>query len=925
MDFPTIVIGALTGLAYAILAAGLVLLYRATRVINFAYGELGAFGAAVLAKLVLDVDWNFFLALALVIVIAAGIGAVLELTIIRRLFEAPRLILLVATIGMSQVLFFAQAVLPGIDNISRYPSPLDVSLRIGSLTLRSEHFMVLAIVPVFIVVLTLFLNRTRHGVVIRAAAENADAARLAGISVRRVSTTVWVLSGVMATVTAVLVNPLRGVIPGSDFSAALGPGLMLRALTAALIGGMSSIPLALVGGVGIGIVEALLFLNVGDPGVADLALFLAVLVFVLVRRQQLGLTGETGLSLAGRVRQVPDRLREVWWVRHLPKLGGTAAVIVAVLLSVAFTDSARLFLFTRVALYAIVALSLTVLTGWAGQLSLGQYAFVGLGSFATAALQLRGMPFGIAVFFGVVAGVSVALLIGAPALRISGLFLAVTTLGFAVMGRTWLFTRPALLGDNTAANVDRGVLWFLDLRAPRTYYLVCLAVLVLVVLAVSRLRHSGVGRSMIAVRDNEQGAAAFTVSPAMTKLAAFAVAGGLAALAGGLLAGARVQFAALNFGPEESLRVVSMAIIGGLGSIAGSVLGAVYVLGLPALIQDSPEVRLLTSGVGLLILLLYFPGGLAQLLYRARDALLDLAARRVPWSPPPQQRATAATIGADEPADTPDVVLRATDVTVRFGGRTALESVTFELPAAKIVGLIGANGAGKSTLVGAMAGSVRIGEGRIELLGSDVTDRPAHERARMGLGRVFQDARLFGDLTVRESVKLALEARERSELVPSMLGLPPALRAERRKAREAAELVAFLGLGRYADAFVSDLSTGTRRITELACLAALRPRVILLDEPTAGVAQREAEAFGPLIESIATELDASLVLIEHDIPLVMSISDRVYCLEAGSVISQGTPQKVRNDPRVIVAYLGTDERAIRRSDARGRRRTPAKV
>jgi ABC-type branched-subunit amino acid transport system ATPase component len=431
---------------------------------------------------------------------------------------------------------------------------------------------------------------------------------------------------------------------------------------------------------------------------------------------------------------------------------------------------------------------------------------------------------------------------------------------------------------------------------------------------------------MIAVRDNEQGAAAFTVSPAVTKLAAFAVAGGLAALAGGLLAGARVQFAALNFGPEESLRIVSMAIIGGLGSIAGSVLGAVYVLGLPALIQDSPEVRLLTSGVGLLILLLYFPGGLAQLLYRARDALVDLAARRVvPSSPPPQQRATAATIGTDEPAGTPDVVLRASGVTVRFGGRTALESVTFELPAAKIVGLIGANGAGKSTLVGAMAGSVRIDEGRIELLGSDVTDHPAHERARMGLGRVFQDARLFGDLTVRESVKLALEARERSELVPSMLGLPPARRAERRKAREAAELVAFLGLGRYADAFVSDLSTGTRRITELACLAALRPRVILLDEPTAGVAQREAEAFGPLIESIATELDASLVLIEHDIPLVMSISDRVYCLEAGSVISQGTPQKVRNDPRVIVAYLGTDERAIRRSDARRRRRSTAKV
>jgi ABC-type branched-subunit amino acid transport system ATPase component len=238
------------------------------------------------------------------------------------------------------------------------------------------------------------------------------------------------------------------------------------------------------------------------------------------------------------------------------------------------------------------------------------------------------------------------------------------------------------------------------------------------------------------------------------------------------------------------------------------------------------------------------------------------------------------------------------------------------------VGLIGSNGAGKSTLVAAIAGSVRIDGGRIELIGEDVTDLPAHVRARMGLGRVFQDARLFGDLTVRESVMLALEARERSELVPSMLGLPPSLRAERRKEVEAAELISFLGLERYADFFVSDLSTGTRRITELACLGALRPRMILLDEPTAGVAQREAEAFGPLIVSIASELGATLVLIEHDIPLVMSISDRVYCLEAGAVISEGKPDIVRKDPRVIAAYLGTDERAIRRSDAaRKRRRT----
>jgi ABC-type branched-subunit amino acid transport system ATPase component len=192
---------------------------------------------------------------------------------------------------------------------------------------------------------------------------------------------------------------------------------------------------------------------------------------------------------------------------------------------------------------------------------------------------------------------------------------------------------------------------------------------------------------------------------------------------------------------------------------------------------------------------------------------------------------------------------------------------------------------------------------------------PAYQRAQHGVGRVFQDARLFGDLTVRETVKVALEAHGRSELVPSMLGLPPSRRAERQKCMDAADCIDFLGLGRYADAFVGTLSTGTRRIVELACLLAQDASLLLLDEPTAGVAQKETEAFGPLIKRIQHELGATIVLIEHDIPLVMSISDRVYCLAAGRCIAEGLPDDVRYDAAVVAAYLGTDERAIQRSGA----------
>ena len=906
-----VVIGLLTGLAYAILAAGLVLVYRATRVINFAHGEIGAFGAALLAKLVLDWGWNFWLAFVAMLAVGGVIGATVELTVIRRLFRAPRLILLVATIGVAQLLFYAQAVLPGIERVAPYPTGLQRSMTLGSLRLNGEHFMVLAIVPAVIAGLAILLNRTPHGIAIRASAENADAARLAGISVKRISTLVWVLSGVLATATAILINPIRGTLVG-HLTVALGPGLLMRALAAAMVGRMTSLPWTLAGGVAIGVVEAVTLANVSQPGTADALIFVIVLVLVLWRGRAVTGGDESGTwSLTPRARPIPERLLAVAWVRRLPQLAAGLGLVVAIALPYVFPGAGDLFLLTRMLAYALVALSVTVLTGWAGQLSLGQFAFVGLGAMTTVALHARGMPFAIAVFYATVGGVLAALAVGAPALRIRGLFLAVTTLAFAVAARGWILPHDAFTDGRTVSFLPRGEWWIVDLRSHRTYYFVSLVVLVACIAMTSRLRRSGVGRAIIAVRENDRSAAAFTVSPSVAKLTAFAVSGGLAALAGALLAGAQVQVSPAAFNPDESLRAVAMAIIGGLGSVTGAVLGAVYVIGLPALIQDSPSVRLATSGVGLLVLLMYLPGGLVQLVYLARDALLG---RVAPVGDEPGIPPTATPRSRRLDVEGGGCDLRVEDVTVRFGGLTALDRVSLAAHDGEIVGLIGSNGAGKSTLLDVVSGFITPVAGTVEVGGVDVTALAPHERARVGLGRVFQDARLFGDLTVRESIMVSLEAAERSELVPSMLSLPPARRAERAKAAHAGEIISFLGLGRYADTCVSELSTGTRRVGELACLLALEARLLLLDEPTAGVAQRETEAFGPLIRRIKEELGATVVLIEHDMPLVLSLSDRVYCLAAGTVIAEGTPGAVRDDPKVVAAYLGTDERAIARSD-----------
>ena len=751
------------------------------------------------------------------------------------------------------------------------------------------------------------------------------------------STIVWTIAGAFAAATAILTAPLQGIQAATvdDTGNLLVEELLLKVLVVSLLARMRSLPGVIWAGLGVGVVENIVRANVEstNQSIVNVWFFVTVLVVVLwfVRSGR-----QDGWSLSPTVRPIPERLRQIWWVRNLNGFGfallfGTLAIIPLLV-----TTSAGILVWTNILLFAMVALSLTVLTGWAGQLSLGQFAFVGLGALSTLAFT-RGhdipipfdlfdasveLPWGIAVILATTVGVVAALLVGLPALRVRGLFLAVTTLAFAVAAGTWVFTQDFFTGGTTAPR-PAAAPSFLGMdfgESRRSLYLLCLVALMGTSWMAAKIRSSGIGRTLIAVRDNEEMAAASTVSPARAKLSAFAVAGGISALAGSLFVVVQPSLTpGIDFAPAESIRVMVIAIIGGLGSIAGPVLGSLWVLGIREVTPDGLRnlQQLLTSNIGLLILLMYFPGGLLQIVYNVRDMLLTVADRRyhpdeervsapAPRKPVPIRDRSAEALRPDGPA----LVVRG--VTVRFGGNVAVSDVDFDVRPGELVGLIGTNGAGKSTLLNAVSGFVP-SEGSVEVLGVDVSDLSAAARHRLGLGRGFQAARLYPDLTVREALMVALEARQPSRLVASMLGVPPSPGHERTKRREADEIVDYLGLGRYADQAIGTLSTGTRRIVELGSLLAVDARVLLLDEPTGGVAQRETEAFGPLIKQIQAELDASVVVIEHDMPLVMSISDRVYCLESGPVIAEGTPAGVRNDPLVIASYLGTDERAIQRS------------
>ncbi len=919
--------GIVTGLVIGLLAMGIVLVYRSTRVINFAVGNLGLPGAALLALMLLNYGFPYWVGLPLVLLLGAAIGGVVELTVVRRLFDAPRVILLVATVGVAQLMRAVIAAYPDADAAGeRFPVPIGSAWEdVLGLRITGPQLTIILVVPAVAAGLGLGLNRTAFGKAVAASADNPDLARLSGVDPRTVSTFVWVVAGLLSTLSIVLLSGQGGSVTGLE---SLGPLTLGRALVAAVIAGMWSFPRAVVAGVGIGVAEALLrFNSLSEPGLTDFVLLVAVLVAVYLQsrsRQE----GEA-FAFTPKTTAVPERLRHLWWVRNLPRGVLAAGLATAIVLPLIVSLSARHFLYASIICFAICAASVTVITGWAGQLSLSQMTFAGLGALTAAALdrgieldvgwrstrlvdfEAGGLPFFVAIALATLVGAGLAALIGLGALRVRGLLLAVSTFVLALAAQQYLYHRPFFTaGAPGSVPFRRGTLFGLDLSSQRRYYYVCLGALVVTLAVLARLRASGVGRSTVAVRDNPEGAAAYTVSPTRVKLSAFALAGGIAALGGALLGGLvqNVPVSDRFFQVEDSLNVVAMVVIGGLGTLIGPVLGALWVIGLPAFFPDNELVPLFTSSLGLLAVIMYLPGGFAELGYRARDRLLAWAERRLdPAVPSPPTAPISAVVGRRPDRTQPDLVMAARDVTVRFGGNLAVSGASIRLRRDEIVGLIGTNGAGKSTLMNAIGGFVR-SDGQIELLGTDVSRTSAAARARHGLGRTFQAATLFPELTVRETVQVALEARGRTSFAATTLALPRATALERRRRAEASELVDFLGLGRHADRYISELSTGTRRIVSLAGLLALDARVLCLDEPTAGLAQRETEAFAPLIVSIREHLGAAVVVIEHDTTLIMGISDRMYCLESGRVIAEGDPDTVRNDPGVIAHYLGTDDR-----------------
>jgi ABC-type branched-subunit amino acid transport system ATPase component/ABC-type branched-subunit amino acid transport system permease subunit len=923
-----IILGAVTGLTYGLLAVGLSLIYKATRVLNFAHGALGALPGVLVPVLVLKQGWSYWIALPLALVVGVAGGALLEVAVIRRLRTAPRLIVMVATIAAAQILGVGVAVLPKGDEFLRnaYPTPFHGEITIGALHLGPGELMILAVAPVLALGLTLFLNFTRIGLGARASAENLDAALMTGIPVKQVSLVVWAVAGLFAAASAILVGATQ---PLSAQGAGLGASLLVRGLAGAMVGGLESLPLVFAGGVGIGVIELLVQWNYPSAGLLNPLLFGLILASLLLHRG-LGAAARGGStsswSLAGDVRPLPEALAAHPRVRRARRIGMTILIAGTALAANIFSPSQRVLL-SSVLLVAMMGLSLVVLTGYAGQISLGQYAFVALGALIGGRMAQLGFPPLSALLYAVAGAGVAAAAVGIPALRVRGLFLAVTTLAFALAAEGWLFKQDWLSGGSTSfsAVIPRPSLLGVDFGSEVRYSWLCLGLLVVTSAMVFRLRRTGIGRAMIAVRDNEPAAATLSLSPRRVKIVAFVLSGLIAGLAGYFYGGLLVNFGAALSGTQRSITLVVMVILGGVTSVTGAILGALWVQGIPY--AFGTNAGLLSSALGVLVVLLVWPGGLASIAFRLRDRLVTMLTGQQVGAGRQSDQLLGRTRLEARPRppvelDAPPA-LAASDILVRFGGNVALDHVSVHVQPGEILGLLGPNGAGKTTLFDVLSGQVRPTAGRVELFGEDITRLRPEERALLGLGRTFQQARLFDDLTVYESVQIGLERRDPSEVVPSVLALPPSWRAEKRKRQQAKEIVNLLGLGQFEGRRIIELSTGTRRLAELACVVAIGAEVILLDEPTAGIAQAEVEKFSPVIREIQQHLAATVVIVEHDVPLMMSLTERLYVLAAGQIIAEGPPEVIRNDQAVIEAYMGSDERMVNRSGARGAPRAAA--
>jgi ABC-type branched-subunit amino acid transport system ATPase component/ABC-type branched-subunit amino acid transport system permease subunit len=931
------VLGLGTGAVYALLGLGLVVEYRSSGVVNFAHGAIAMFVAFAYAELresgelllpvvgipsriaLSDNGLDFWTAFGISLIYAAVLGLAAYGLVFRALRRSPALGKVVASVGLMLLLQSVAVIEFGSSSVFVGPIlPNDPVDFLGS-TVAADRVLLAGLSLLLATVLVLLYRFTTFGRVTRAAAETEQGARLLGFSVDRIGALNWVLATVLAGVAGVLILPITSLNPG------LYTLFIVPALAAALIGRFRNFGVTAIAGLAVGMLQSMVSqfqTDLGwlpDQGVQEAIPLVVILVTIVALGRRLPTRNEGDEGLPPRV-GLPRR----------PWVTACAGVAASIAILPMLSSTYRLAFITS-GLAAFLLLSLVVLTGYAGQISLAQAAFAAMGGVFVSKLAVDlsiGFPW--SWILGALAAVPIGLIIGLPALRIRGTNLAIVTLAAAVTLDALVLRVPEFSGGTAGSEVPPPELFGISLdieRAQRSVFpsevfgVFVVIVLALLCVAIANLRGSAAGRRLLALRTNERAAVSLGINVAGGKLYAFALSAFIAGLAGGLLGYRFGVISAEAFGPFVSVNLIAIAFIGGIGRISGAIVaGLLVAVGgvgnvlLGDLIADFRAYTNLVAGVGLLLVSIFNANGISYRMELDARRLGRAFIRRVaPGRAPASVNTRNAELGVPDADNANSEVARTTErlhaehgpprlqvsgLSVAFGGVVAVNDVSISVPRGSIVGLIGPNGAGKTTFVDAVTGFVQCRAGRISLEGDDITSLRPHHRVRRGIVRTFQTMELFEDLTAEENLSVAASPAARWGDARELVAPRPIARDDVR------EVLRLLDIEDVIDSMPTDLPHGRRRLVGVARAVMARPRLLLLDEPAAGLDTTESEHLEQQLRAVARS-GIDILLVDHDMRLVLALCDYIYVLDFGRLIAEGAPSSIRGNEDVIAAYLGT--------------------
>jgi ABC-type branched-subunit amino acid transport system ATPase component/branched-subunit amino acid ABC-type transport system permease component len=895
-----ILLGLGNGAVFAALAVALVVTYRSSGVLNFGAGALSLYAAYTYAflregELLVPVPGlpatvevsdplGVAPAIALTLALQAALGVLLYAVVFRPLRHHRAVSKAVASIGI--MILFTSVVNHQVGGKQIIVKPIlsQESWHLGDLRILSDRILFVAIVVAMAAALGFVYRYTRFGLATRASTETEVGALVTGLSPERISVVNWAISAVVAGIAGILIAPLVPLVPGAYTL------FIVPALAAAVLGRFSALAPAVAGGLLIGALqsESVFLQNNYDwfpsSGVAELIPLAIVLLVLVVRGRPLPSRGTLVEQTLGRA----PRPHGLW----LPLAVAIPVTTVAMYM---LDDRYRSALMVTL-IFAVISLSLVVITGYVGQISLAQLTLAGVAGFLLSTFsESWGIPFPVSPILAALGATAVGVLVGLPALRIRGMLVAVVTLCFAVAIEAVWFRNNDLNGGVDGAPIANPSLFGLDLgigsgRAfPRPEFgLLCLFTLAAAAVGVAKLRTSRLGSAMLAVRANERSAAAAGINVVRIKLTGFAIGSFVAGLGGCLLAYKQTNVTFQSFNVFAGLGMFATAFLAGITSVGGAILaGLMAAAGLSYVflgrVVDIGEWYGIFTAIGLILTVIMYPDGLVgpihALVERQRQARVAAprSSERLP------ETAAAPAPSAAAPAR-PGPLLAVRDLRVTYGGVVAVDDVTLDVDAETILGIIGPNGAGKTTMMDAICGFTSC-TGSVTLAGTALDGMPPHARARLGLARTFQGVDLYEDLTVEENV---------------MVGQYTA----HREAPDLAALLESLGLAELRERNVRELSQGHRQVVSVARALASRPRLLLLDEPAAGLDTTESAWLAERLQSVRAS-GVAIVLVDHDMGFVLGLCDTIHVLDFGKEIASGPPADIRANAQVADAYLGS--------------------